>query len=159
VNEEDPQEISLTQARKLLKATRKPRVYTEEQKAKMIENLQKGREKLKEIQQKKKEENDTLMQQAIEKAKSQVVVKKYIIKPKKKQKIAEDTDVSDTSLAETEESDTDAELYKKIKRKERMLKKINKLEQTVKQTKPENRTLPTIQTPMGVPPMRFRAFY
>lgn len=143
VNEEDPIPISLTAARKLMKKTTpsKPRVISPEVKEKMLQNLAAGRQKRTEmIAQAKKE-----LEKAKEVNKPDIVIKKYIVKPnqflkrkrieieKEKQKQASQEE-DESSVIETEDfsaADTDMEMYKKIKRQERLLKKIKQVKQTV----------------------------
>jgi hypothetical protein len=143
VNEEDPIPISLTAARKLMKKTTpsKPRVISPEVKEKMLQNLAAGRQKRTEmIAQAKKE-----LEKAKEANKPEIVIKKYIVKPnqflkrkrieieKEKQKQASQAE-DESSVIETEDfsaADTDMEMYKKIKRQERLLKKIKQVKQTV----------------------------
>jgi len=143
VNEEDPIPISLTAARKLMKKTTpsKPRVISPEVKEKMLQNLAAGRQKRTEmIAQAKKE-----LEKAKEVNKPEIVIKKYIVKPnqflkrkrieieKEKQKQASQEE-DESSVIETEDfsaADTDMEMYKKIKRQERLLKKIKQVKQTV----------------------------
>lgn len=143
VNEEEPIPISLTAARKLMKKTTpsKPRVISPEVKEKMLQNLAAGRQKRTEmIAQAKKE-----LEKAKEVNKPEIVIKKYIVKPnqflkrkrieieKEKQKQATQAE-DESSVIETEDftgADTDMEMYKKIKRQERLLKKIKQVKQTV----------------------------
>lgn len=143
VNEEEPIPISLTAARKLMKKTTpsKPRVISPEVKEKMLQNLAAGRQKRTEmIAQAKKE-----LEKAKEVNKPEIVIKKYIVKPnqflkrkrieieKEKQKQATPAE-DESSVIETEDftgADTDMEMYKKIKRQERLLKKIKQVKQTV----------------------------
>jgi delta 1-pyrroline-5-carboxylate dehydrogenase len=136
VQEEDEQEeeqvtpISLTKAKQLLKAKSKPRQYSEEHKQKMIEILAAGREKRKQ----KLEELKKLKEQESKK----VVVKKFIIKERKRKQPTskrQDSDLEtqpDESNTFTETDDTDHELYKKLKRKERVMKKLNELQELAK---------------------------
>jgi hypothetical protein len=143
VNEEEPIPISLTAARKLMKKTTpsKPRVISPEVKEKMLQNLAAGRQKRTEmIAQAKKE-----LEKAKEINKPEIVIKKYIVKPnqflkRKRQEIDSekkkqaDKIEDESSVVETEDftgADTDMEMYKKIKRQERLLKKIQQVKQTV----------------------------
>ena len=89
--EAEVEEISYSKAKTLGISVRKPRQMTEEQKTKMLENLQKGREKLKILNEEKKR----LKEEEAKKPKVREIdmvqdpkkpVKKYIIKPKRKHK-------------------------------------------------------------------------
>lgn len=137
---EEPTPISLTEAKKIIKQNSKPRSYSEEQKKKMLENLAKGREKRKlQLEAQKKEPLP----------KSNIVVKKYVIKQRqpKKVKINESIESDGTEYetnAETE--DTDAEIYKKLKRKERIMKKLNALQEM---QKPKQISTPTPVKPQS----------
>jgi hypothetical protein len=144
VNEADPIPISLTAARKLMKKTTTPRVISPEVKAKMLANLAAGRQKRKEMIEAAKLQ----LEQAKEKAKPEIVIKKYVIKPnqflkRKRQEIEKakqdvpEQQMDDSSIVETDDftgAETDMELYKKIKRQERLLKKIKQIKQTVEPT-------------------------
>jgi hypothetical protein len=148
VNDEEPIPISLTAAKKLMKKATpsKPRVISPEVKEKMLQNLAAGRQKRAEmIAQAKKE-----LEKAKEVNKPEIVIKKYIVKPnqflkRKRQEIETekkkqaDKIEDESSVIETEDftgADTDMEMYKKIKRQERLLKKIKQVKQTVV-TQPE----------------------
>ena len=143
VNEEEPIPISLTAAKKLMKKATpsKPRVISPEVKEKMLQNLAAGRQKRTEmIAQAKKE-----LEKAKEVNKPEIVIKKYIVKPnqflkRKRQEIESEKKKQaekiedESSVVETEDftgADTDMEMYKKIKRQERLLKKIQQVKQTV----------------------------
>jgi hypothetical protein len=143
VNEEEPIPISLTAAKKLMKKSTpsKPRVISPEVKEKMLQNLAAGRQKRTEmIAQAKKE-----LEKAKEVNKPEIVIKKYIVKPnqflkRKRQEIELEKNKQteqledESSVIETEDftgADTDMEMYKKIKRQERLLKKIKQVKQTV----------------------------
>lgn len=155
-NEADPVPISLTAARLLMAKPggQGPRVYTPEAKAHQLANLKAGREK--------RTAMIALAKAELEKAKEankppEIVIKKYIIKPnqflkrkrleieQEKQKTPADLP-EDSSNVETEDftgADTDMEMYKKIKRQERLLKKIKQV---------KNRIEPEAVKPVPVKP-------
>jgi len=141
VEEEDGEEkqeeitpISLTKAKQLLKAKAKPRQYSEEHKQKMMEILAAGREKRKQ----KLEELKKIKEQETK----NVVVKKFIIKDRKRKQPtpnrveSSDVETQPESNVFTETDDTDHELYKKLKRKERVMKKLNELQELAKPKQP-----------------------
>lgn len=139
-NAEAPIPITPTEAKRLLKQTKKPRNLSEEAKQKMLENLRKGREKLQQKKEEQKAREQQAKQQEEEKAKKEVVIKKYIIKPRNAQPKPLKRKFQDSELEheETEvqtedftEGETDLEMYKKLKRQERLLKKIQKVKETV----------------------------
>jgi hypothetical protein len=104
----------------------------------MLENLAKGREKRLQMFENKKNE----MKQEEEKAKKELVIKKYIVKPKRvvKRKFQQEESEKETSAIETEDftdAGTDMEIYKKIKRQERLLKKIQKIKEDVPEPQPQ----------------------
>lgn len=118
--QEEP--ISLTKAKAIIKANRKPRQYSEETKAKMLENLAKGREK-------RKLELEARKKNPVEQAKKQVVqgavVKKYVIKSRKpatKRPVQEDESVE-------EASESEEEIIKKLTKKQRLMQKLHEMEQ------------------------------
>jgi len=135
LSNEEPIPISVTQAKKMLK---RPRTYSEETRKKMLENLQKGRDKLKA----QKEEKIAQAQHAVDQAKKEVVIKKYVIKPLQKkgegvyskvskntkQRSPEHKSEDETSIMATTDFESDAEIYKRLKRKERLIKKANKIQ-------------------------------
>jgi hypothetical protein len=120
-NKEEPIPISIAQARKLLKQTRKPRVLSEEAKAKMLANLQKGRETLK----RKKEETSQATKTYVEEQKKAVLpsvpVKKYVIKERQSKK------------AKKEEGE---DLEYEVQKNEQLLKRIQEMQQQLKQRVP-----------------------
>lgn len=121
--EEEPRPISMAEAKRLLKAYRKPRQMTEEGRAKMLENLAKGREK-----------RQANLKQLTEE-KEQVVTRKYKIKPRATPTPAKQIQ---KRPIEEEENNTDDELYEKIAKKERMLRKLQELQQLAQaQQKPK----------------------
>lgn len=158
-NEAEPIPISLTAARKLMKKTTpsKPRVISPEVKEMMLKNLAAGRQKRTEMIKQAKVE--------LEKAKEvnkppEIVIKKYIVKPNQflkrkrleieteKQKQATRADDESSSVVETEDftgADTDMEMYKKIKRQERLLKKIKQVKQTVVTPEPVKPAQPMVR--------------
>jgi hypothetical protein len=127
--EEEVTPISLTQAKQLLKAKSKPRQYSEEHKQKMMEILAAGREK-------RKQKLEELKKQKEQESKK-VIVKKFIIKDRKRKqptisRVDSDVETQPESNVFTETDDTDHELYKKLKRKERVMKKLNELQELAK---------------------------
>jgi len=135
-NLEAPTPISITAAKRMLKATQKPRMIPEETKQKMLANLAKGRavrdaNRLAGKQLKEKEQEREIIQ-----AKKELTIRKYIIKPKRLQKRklenTRSNQLEETDQINTEdftEAETDMEIYKKIKRQERLLKKIEQVKQ------------------------------
>jgi hypothetical protein len=91
----EPTPIPLSLAKKLLKTTRRPRTLSDESKAKMLANLQKGREAL---QQKKKIIQEIAKKRAASPAPvQQQPTAKYIVqapKPKKQKVVQEERDYS-----------------------------------------------------------------
>jgi hypothetical protein len=122
-----PIPISMAAARRLLRKPRKPRTLSDESKAKMLANLQKGREALK----KKKEMQAKATQAYVEtqKKEPQVPTKKYVVKERKpkKAKLQPQEDYSD-------ESEIDEEEYnQKLKHNEQLLKRIQQMQQQIQQ--------------------------
>jgi hypothetical protein len=157
-NDADPIPISITAARKLMKKATpsKPRVISPEVKEAMLKNLAAGRQKRTEMIKQAKAE--------LEKVKEvnkppEIVIKKYIVKPNqflKRKRLEIETEKQkqtnradeETSAIETEdftEADTDMEMYKKIKRQERLLKKIKKVKQTVAAPEPVRPPQPMVR--------------
>lgn len=131
-NDQPPVEISVAEAKRLLKATRKPRSYTEEQRQTMLQNLQKGREKL--LQQKKQVQEEKLKQAAkiAEQAKKTTVIKKYVIKKRKTPEPREESNSYQHS--ESEPSEDEDEILNRLQKKEKIINKINALQNTMKPT-------------------------
>jgi hypothetical protein len=141
VSNEDPIPISATQAKKMLK---RPRTYSEESRKKILENLQKGRDKLKAL----KEQKQAALKNEVDQARKEVVIKKYIVKPLQKKgegkhsKVAKlskqrspepESEDDESSVHATTDFESDAEIYKKLKRKERLIKKANKIQKLAKE--------------------------
>lgn len=167
ISNEEPIPISATQAKKMLK---RPRNYSEETKKKMLENLQKGREKLKA----QKAEKEAAFQKSVDQAKREVVIKKYIVKPLqrkgegqhsklKKQKIMDvdksEEDSSDSSVHATTDYESDADVYKKLKRKERLIKKANKIQQMATQHGREQKLPASRPVKPAVQPNPYNPFF
>jgi hypothetical protein len=121
-----PIAISMAQAKKLLKKQRKPRELSEESKAKMLANLQKGRESLKlKKEQKLQAVKQALAQPAQTKpvAPKQVAAK-FIVKPpapkKAKAVVVEDV-LSDDDSIETQ-----------LERNEALLRQIQQMQEKAK---------------------------
>lgn len=115
-----PIPISMAQAKLLLKKPRKPRTLSEESKAKMLANLQKGREALKlkkeqQIQQAKKTVAEQIKPQA------KPATTKFVVKPPKAKKpkavMVEDDPSSDESIEA--QLDKNEALLKKIQQMQR----------------------------------------
>lgn len=140
---EPPTPISIAEAKRILKANSAPRVYSEEHKKVMLANLAKGREKRKAM----------LEQLKTEVQKKPPIIKKYVIKERapKKVKVAASESEQDTDFPQTETEDTDYHVYKKLKRKERIMKKLNQLQDLAKSQKPV-----AVQ---NVPTKRYTMFY
>jgi hypothetical protein len=158
VSNEEPIPISTTQAKKMLK---RPRTYSEETRKKMLENLQRGRDKLKA----QKEQRQAAFQNEVNQAKKEVVIKKYIVKPLQKKPVKEiikqrspdphsEEDDSASSVHATTEYESDAEVYKKLKRKERLIKKANKIQKMA--TEQSARKSVTVAPPRANP---YNPFY
>jgi len=111
--------ISLSQAKKLLKANRKPRQYSEETRAKMLENLAKGREKRKLVLEERKK-NPVI--EAKKKIVDGAVVKKYVVKQRKQNPKPVVEEVSE------EEEDSEEEILKKLTKKQRLMQKLAEME-------------------------------
>lgn len=113
-----PIPISMAQAKQLLKKPRKPRTLSDESKAKMLANLQKGREALKlkkdqKIQQAKKTIADQVKPQA---------TTKFVVKPpapKKAKAVVVEDILSDDESIETQ-----------LDRNEALLRKIQHMQQS-----------------------------
>ena len=109
----EPTPIPLSLAKKLLKTSRKPRTLSEESKAKMLANLQKGREAL---QQKKKMMQEIARKRPASPAPPQQPTAKYVVQaPKsKKPKVQEQRDYN-----------------VELQQNEAMLKKIEQMQQSL----------------------------
>jgi hypothetical protein len=110
-----PIPISMAQAKQLLKKPRKPRTLSEESRAKMLANLQKGRESLKlkkeqMIQQAKK----TIAEQAKPASTKFVVKQSKVKKPK--------------AIMVEDESSGDESIEKQIDRNEALLRQIQQMQ-------------------------------
>jgi hypothetical protein len=130
VNNEQPKEISVSEAKRILQASKKPRNYTEEQRAVMLDNLQKGRTIL--LEKKKQKYEQSLIEAAkrAEQAQKTTVIKKYIIKKRNRHESPTQTIETNKYQADSEESDE--ELLKKLKHKEEIIQKINNIQSSVK---------------------------
>lgn len=114
--------ISLSEAKKLLKANRKPRQYSEETRAKMLENLAKGREKRKLVLEERKK-NPVI--EAKKKIVDGTVVKKYVVKQRKQNPKPEVEEIS-------EEEDSEEEILKRLTKKQRLMQKLAEMESITK---------------------------
>ena len=94
-NEKEPTPIPMYLAKKMMKTSRKPRVLSEESRAKMLANLQKGREAL---QHKKK----IISEMVPKKEQAPVPTAKYVVQTPKPKKRKEEQDYS-TDVAQHEE--------------------------------------------------------
>lgn len=95
---EEPVPISMAQARQLLKKQRKPRNLSEESKAKMLANLQKGREALK---LKKTQMLQTAKKNVAEQVRPSTPVAKFLVKqpqPKKRRPVVVASESDDDSV-------------------------------------------------------------
>ena len=128
VNNEKPREISVTEAKKILQASKKPKNYTEEQRAIMLSNLQKGRAILQEKKKQKYEESLIQAARKAEEAQKTTVIKKFIIK---KRNINETKSDPESSKYQIDSDESDEELLKKLKYKEEIIQKINNIQSTV----------------------------
>jgi hypothetical protein len=134
--EEEPRAISMAEAKRLLKAYRKPREYTEEGRAKMLENLAKGREK-----------RQAMLQNPA--PKEQVVTRKYKIKPRATP-VKQSAPPAQKQPVQEEDPSTEDELYEKIAKKERMLRKLQELQQLAQ---------PKTRPQAALRPARYSMFY
>lgn len=121
----EPTPIPLSLAKKLLKTTRKPRTLSEESRAKMLANLQKGREAL---QQKKKIIQEIAKKRAASPTPVQAPTAKYIVQaPKtKKAKVVQDQ----------------RDYNQELQQNEAILKKIEQMQQSL-----NSRVQPKVQQP------------
>jgi Ni,Fe-hydrogenase I large subunit len=109
---EEPVPISMAQAKQLLKKQRKPRNLSEESKAKMLANLQKGREALK---LKKTQMIQTTKKAVAEQVRPSTPVAKFLVKEPKPKKIRPVVVASDSDDDSVEaQIDHNAKLLKKI---------------------------------------------
>ena len=148
VEEPRVQEVEITpeEAKKMLKKPRKPRVMSDETKAKMAEILAKGREALRAKREAEKAQQVEVppTPKVVKKSKvpegyeGETIVKKYVIKAKekapprpRKQVIRREEDYDDEDIdadlpTETSESEmSDATLLRKIQKKTKAIKKID----------------------------------
>jgi len=110
----EPTPIPLSLAKKLLKTSRKPRTLSEESKAKMLANLQKGREAL---QQKKKMMQEIARKRPASPAPPQQPTAKYVVQAPKSKK------------PKVQEQERD--YNKELQQNEAMLKKIEQMQQSL----------------------------
>jgi hypothetical protein len=144
--------ISMSKAKELLKQNKKPRQYTEEARAKMLENLAKGREKRKQLL----DQKINVIPEAKKKVLEGAVIKKYVIKARnKKPKLQKEEIVAEESEQE-EEPDSEEEIYRRLTKKEKLLKKLNHIESIAQQP----RHTPTQHPYQGeLRPARYSLFY
>ena len=144
--------ISMSKAKELLKQNKKPRQYSEETRAKMLENLAKGREKRKQLLDQKM----NVIPEAKKKVLEGAVIKKYVIKARnKKTKLQKEEIVAEESEQE-EEPDSEEEIYRRLTKKEKLLKKLNHIESIAQQP----RHTPTQHPYQGeLRPARYSLFY
>ena len=134
--EQDPQDsqpipISLSEAKKIVKQSRKPKQMTEETRQRMLEVLAKGREKAAKAREEKKILKAKEEAKKVQEEEKKNLVKRYIVKPKQKytRKEVEKSDVKEetTDFDETSESElSDVKIMREIQKKKRILKKIEK---------------------------------
>jgi hypothetical protein len=128
VNNEQPREISVTEAKKILQASKKPKNYTEEQRAVMLANLQKGRAILQEKKKQKYEDNLIQAARKAEDAHKTTVIKKFVIK---KRNINETKPEPEINKYQIDSDESDEELLKKLKHKEEIIQKINNIQSNI----------------------------
>jgi transcriptional regulator of acetoin/glycerol metabolism len=128
VNNEQPREISVTEAKRILQASKKPKNYTEEQRAVMLSNLQKGRAILQEKKKQKYEDNLIQAARKAEEAQKTTVIKKFVIK---KRNINETKPEPESSKYQIDSDESDEELLKKLKHKEEIIQKINNIQSNI----------------------------
>ena len=131
------QEVSYSKAKAMGITTRKPRVMTEEQKAKMLETLAAGREKLKVMREQQKivkvEESKVKKINLVKEANKPT--KQILIKPKRKYHTKKQTQIEtetetelDNSESEMESETTDVEtkrVRKRVQKKMEVLDSVN----------------------------------
>jgi len=159
---DEPQPITLAQAKRMLKCRRKPRVLSEESKLKMLENLKKGRES---YMLKKQSMRETEIKQTANKHES-IPTKKYIVKqptPKRQKKYYEN---KSNAVSEEESVSEDDVKTARLKETERMLEKIERIQQQFRQSVPSQQPKYQTKPPtreMAQPPLQrqgaFRMFY
>jgi len=127
-----PQEISLSQAKKIIKQSRKPREMSEETKQRMKEVLAKGREKLAKQREEQKIIKAKQEEKKIIEEEKKNLVKRYVVKPKQKYTKKQTTHIKEDSEDETDATDTtdselsDTKIMREIQKKKRIIKKIEK---------------------------------
>lgn len=126
--------ISMTKAKELLKQNKKPRQYSEETKAKMLENLAKGREKRKQLL----NEKNNVIPEAKKQVVKGAVIKKYVIKARNKKPKIQKEESSDIE-EDFEDEDSEEEIYRRLSKKEKLLKKLNNLEAIAQESKSTQR--------------------
>jgi len=142
--------ISMSKAKELLKQSKKPRQYSEETKAKMLENLAKGREKRKQLL----NEKNNAVPEAKKKVLEGAVIKKYVIKARNKKPKIQKEELSSENQEYSE--DSEEEIYRRLTKKEKLLKKLNHIESIAQQP----RHTPTQHPYQGeLRPARYSLFY
>ena len=130
VNTEAPREISVSEAKRILQASKKPRNYSDEQRAVMLSNLQKGRAILQEKKKQKYEESLIQAAKKAEEAQKTTVIKKFVIKKRNRNETPQET-----NKYQIDSDESDEELLKKLRHKEEIIQKINNIQSTI-QSKP-----------------------
>lgn len=130
VNDEQPKEISVTEAKKILQASKKPRNYTEEQRAVMLSNLQKGRAILQEKKKQKYEDNLIQAAKKAKEAQKTTVIKKFVIKKRNRNETKPEPE-PESSTYQIDSDESDEELLKKLKHKEEIIQKINNIQSNI----------------------------
>jgi hypothetical protein len=143
--------ISMSKAKELLKQSKKPRQYSEETKAKMLENLAKGREKRKQLL----NEKNNAVPEAKKKVLEGAVIKKYVIRARNKKPKIQKEELSSENQEYSEDEDSEEEIYRRLSKKEKLLKKLNNIEAIAQQPKS------TSQRPYQgeLRPARYSLFY
>jgi hypothetical protein len=118
VESAQPIPISMTQAKQLLKKTRKPRNLSEESRTKMLANLQKGRESLK----LKKEQMIQQAKKTIAEHAKQPVAAKFVVKQPKQKK--------PKAVVVEDDSSSDESIEAQIDRNEALLRKIQQMQKS-----------------------------
>lgn len=150
--------ISMSKAKEILRQAKKPRQYSDETRAKMLENLAKGREKRKQLL----SEKSNVIPEAKKKVLEGAVVKKYVIKARNKKPKLQKEETLDSD-EEEEEPDSEEEIYRRLTKKEKLLKKLNHIESIAQQSTIGQQSKQSKPTPHpylgGLRPAHYSLFY
>ncbi len=115
-----PIPISMAQAKQLLKKSRKPRTLSEESRAKMLANLQKGRESLKLKKEQMIQQAKKVVADQVQKPKP--VAAKFIVKPPKAKK------QQPKAVMVEDDSSSDESVQAQLDKNEALLRKIQQMQ-------------------------------